>query len=247
MMTLQPTVKLKQLIPCLILFFLFGCDTPQKDNVLDQALVNGKPLFVMAYSKLFAQRFSMAEQNATDLPKNLHAISIEINKINHRYSCALNLYIDDKLDIYSPAAGPYFYEKPLAEYYFVKAYNDADQAQNSRQLDTNLMHILFRSSSLDNSDKGLSSTLGYRRVHRSYLPGISLYTLNTECLLFERQNYPADIWMQKQQVDDYLLGNDDPGNPAFRQNSYRFPIPLSLINDIQPYISIAVEENFRAP
>lgn len=72
-----------------------------------------------------------------------------------------------------------------------------------------------------------------------------LVTLNTGCEMFERDRYPANIWIQKQDVGDYLVGNDGPGGVKQKENNHRFPIPIALIEQIQPCIEIAEESNMK--
>ncbi len=224
---------------------LLSCTESTDENILEQALDSGEPLLFINYDKAFAGRFSLQKSAAIPLSEHLHAIAVEFNRINNRYDCTLHLYIDDDAALYTPAGGGYFSSKPLAEYFFVKEYGPEDQTWNSEQLDKNLMRILFRSKSLDDSGQGLASTLQYNRVRKGFLPGLSLYSLETECLLFEKQNFPADIFIQKAEAKD-KIGNQDPRGTAFRENSHAFTIPMPLIENMQPYISIATEHNFRA-
>jgi len=86
-----------------------------------------------------------------------------------------------------------------------------------------------------------TSTLSYTRIHKSFLPRLSIVSLDTNCGIFERERYPANIWIQKQNVGDYLVGNDGPGH--MKQNNHQFPIPMALIEQLQPYIEIAVRKN----
>lgn len=224
---------------------LLSCSDKADDNILDQALDTGEPLLFINFDKEFAQRFSLPTTEATNLSEHLHGMVVEINRINSHYACTLHLYVDDQLTLYVPATDNYFTSRPLAESFFVREYGPRDQAWNSEKIAGNLMHILFRSQSLDNSNKGLASTLQYSRVHKTFLPGLSIYSLDTECLLFEKQNFPADIWVQKGDYEGRPIGEEDPRKASFKENAYQFSIPESLMDVIQPYISIAAEKNSR--
>lgn len=71
------------------------------------------------------------------------------------------------------------------------------------------MHIRF-DATLEASYR-FTSTLSYNRIRASFLPRLTVVTINTGCYMFERDRYPANIWIQKQDVGDYLVGNDGPG------------------------------------
>lgn len=220
---------------------LIGCDKLNSANELDNILKSGAPYFSILYSKSFASRFSLPLGKAEELSDNLQAISVEINKVNFRYSCDLHFYIDDGMDIYIPEAGNYYFDIPVAEQFFINGYNDDDQLWNSKNVDKNLMRIRFNSTLY--AKYRFTSTLPYSRIHRSFLPGLTLISLNISCDMFERNRYPADIWIQKQNVGDYLVGNDGPGEVKQPQNNHRFPIPIKLIDQIQPFIKIAETHN----
>ena len=88
-----------------------------------------------------------------------------------------------------------------------------------------------------------TETLSYSRVHKSFLPGITLLSIETSCYDFDSDKYPADIWIQKENVGEYLLGNDGPAEVKQEQNNFRFTIPVSMIEQIKPYVKIATEHN----
>lgn len=211
-------------------------------NRLDKVLSTGEPFFSIRYTKLFAHRFSLPVNKVVKLSDNLQAIAIEINKVNNRYTCDLHLYVNDKLDIYKPEKGDYYTIKPESEYFFVREYNDKDYDWNSYVL---LNHMRTRFNSTQEANYTFTSTLSYNRLHSSFLPGLTIVSLNTDCNTFERDRYPANIWIQKQDVGDYLLGNDGPGEVQQKDNNYQFSIPLDLIDQIQPYIKIAVKHNYE--
>ena len=223
---------------------LSSCTRKQNDNILDQALDSGEPLLFINFDKTFARRFSLPVPEASTLSEHLYAIALEINRIDNRYQCSLHLYVDDQLTLYVPGNAGRFDAKPLAEYFFVKEYNAEDQAWNSAMIHQSLMRVLFRSQSLDSSDQALASTLHYSRVHRQFLPGLSLYSLETECPLFEKQNFPADIWIQTAKAQVAPIGHEDPRRNTFKENAYRFTVPMALVDKIQPYIVLAVAKNY---
>lgn len=208
--------------------------------MLDQVLQSGEPFFSMQYNTTFARRFSLPETKAVQLSDNLQAIAVEINKVNFQYTCDLHIYVDDQIDIYKPEPGGYYTIKPREEYFFVSEYSDKDYDWNS-YVDLNLMRARFDSTL--KAKYTFTSTLSYKRLHQSFLPGLTLVTLNTHCAMFVKDRYPANIWIQKQNVGDYLVGNDGPGGVEHPENNHRFPIPLGLIEQIQPYIEIAVKHN----
>ncbi len=226
------------ILPLILLFSLTSCDAFTKQNILDKALQaqSGEPFFAIIYNKAFAQRFSLDETKSRKLPDNLHAIAVEFNKVNNKYTCDLHLYIDDKLDIYMPVTGKYYTGKTMSEIFFVMNYNDRDLNWNEYVM-LNNMRLRFNSSL--HADYAFTSSLSYKRVHRSFLPGLTIVTLNTGCEIFQRQHYPASIWIQKQNMGTYLLGNDGRGNIQHKEKNYEFPIPIAFIDKIQPYIKIA--------
>ena len=223
------------------MFGFTACDKLTPLNMLDQILESGEPFFSILYTEPFARRFSLPVNKATNLPDNLKAIAIEINKVNYRYTCELHLYIDDKLDIHKPVTGNFYSEKSMAEQFFIYGYNSKDQVWISSSIDKNSMQI--RLDATPQADYKFTSTLSYSRVHSSFLPGLTVVSLNTDCSIFERDRYPADIWIQKQGVGDYLVGNDGPGGVKHKDKNHRFPIPVALIEQIQPYIEIAEKYN----
>lgn len=230
-------MKLLYLIFTVVLLVgLTACDKLNSTNELDSNLKSGEPYFSLIYNKSFAARFALSLEEIEELSNGLQAIAIEISKTNFHYRCDLHLYLDDKLDIYVPEAGKYFFDIPVAEQFYINAYNDNDQIWNSQNIDKNLMHIRFNSTPL--AKYRFTSTLSYSRVHRSFLPGLTIVSLSSSCDMFERNRYPADIWIQKPNVVDYLVGNDGPGEIKQVQNNHRFPIPIKLIDQIQPFIKI---------
>lgn len=207
-------------------------------NKLDEKLKSTDGFFSMVYNKEFSERFKLSSNEIEDLDEGLYAVAIEISKENHSYQCALHLYVNDNLDIYLPVEGDYYSDKTTAEFFFVNGYNNIDQLWNSSHINSNLMRILFRENSLDDSDEGIVSTLHYNRIHRSFLPGMSLLTIKPGCQIFEKENYPAQLWIQKKSVENYLLGNENPAKPMQRHNNQIFQIPDKLIDMVQPYIEI---------
>lgn len=237
-------MKFKRVIIYLFLMFsLAACDKFAATNLLDKALTSGEPLFSIRYTRPFAQRFTLPENKAVTLSENLQAIAVEINKINNRYTCELHLYVEDNLDIYKPGSGDYFFDAIMSEVFFIDEISDEDYAWNVKNILVNKMRARFDSTLQANYT--FTSTLSYNRLHSSFLPGLTLVTLNTECYMFERDRYPANIWIQKQNVGDYLVGNDGPGGVKQTDKNHRFPIPIDLIDEIQPYIKIAEKHNYE--
>lgn len=220
-----------------------GCDSDSGTNILDQKLESGAPFFSIIYSQEFAKRFSLDRQKAIELPEYFKAIAVEINKEHGIYTCNLHLYIDNTLDVYYPVDGAFFSHITNLEQFFISSYNDLDQSWNSRNIERNSMRIKFLSSKEVNPRFKFTRTLSYTRIHKSFLPGLSVVSLNTHCGLFNQIYYPANIWIQKQNVGDYLVGNDGGEEVLHKDNNQRFPIPMELIDQIQPYIEIAEKHN----
>lgn len=212
----------------------------KQSNILDEALASGEPFFSVVHTRGFGTRFSFTGSSVSTLEKGLHAIAIEFNKVNDQYTCKLHLYVDSGLDVYVPNRGRYFAEKPMAEYFFAIDYNENDLAFNNYVLNN---HMRIKFLSLPTAQESFSQTLSYEFVHKSFLPELTLLTLNTGCYTFNQDYYPADIWIQKQGVGDYLLGNDGPAELTQPKNNYRFPVPQALIEQAKPYVDIAVRHN----
>jgi len=234
---------IKAVLYIVLLLNLTACDYFTQNNVLDKALDSGQPYFSIVYNHAFAKRFSLDENNASVLSDNLQAMAVEINKVNNEYTCELHLYVDDKLDIYMPESGDYYYHKPWSEIFFVRDYNEIDFNITSYVW---LNHMRMRFDARVEAEYQFTRTLSYNRVHHSFLPGLTIVTLNTHCKIFNETYYPADIWIQKQNVGDYLVGNDEyiTDGIKHKNNNQRFPIPMALIEQIKPYITIAWRSNF---
>ncbi len=219
---------------------LFACSNDTTDNILDKHLKTGKSYYSIVYNDSFAKRFGLNTNEAIKLSDGMQAIAIEIRQTNFKNRCFLHLYVNNDIDIYKPVKGDYFSGKGLEEYFFGDRYNDLDQEWVSSQFDLNIMKILFRS--LKNAKDGLIQTLAYDKVHRSFVPSLSIVTIKPLCSTFSRDKYPAQLWIQKDSVKNYLLGNDTYGDPKYKQNNIIFDIPEKLIDMAAPYTSIAIEE-----
>jgi hypothetical protein len=224
-----------------MLFVIASCHNDSHKNALDEQLNSGQPFFTMLYTQEFSKRFSLPPEKAIELSEHIQAIAVEFNKNNFKYTCDLHFYVDDDLDIYTPTKGQYFFDGVWSEFFFIKDINENDYAQRVADILNNNMKMKFLSSI--NAEYNFTETLSYSRIHKSFIPGITLLSIETGCYLFEKERYPADIWIQKQDVGDYLLGNDGPAEVQHKENNYRFPIPIQLIEQIQPYIELAVDQN----
>lgn len=228
----------------LLMAVLAACEKLDQSNILDKTLASGEPFFSILYNKRFAQRFFLPISESYTLTENLQAIAVEFNKVNFGYSCELHLYIDSDLEIFNPEPGSYYTIKPNSEYFFASKYNDRDLEGNSYE-DLNHMRIRFNSDSQVSPALRFTRTLSYTRIHHAFLPDLTIVSLNTNCGMFNRTHYPAAIWIQKQEVGDYLLGNDGLAEIKYPENSYRFQIPIQLIEQIAPYVKIAEQGNSR--
>jgi hypothetical protein len=220
-----------------------ACDRRRDSNILTEKLLSGEPYFSIVYTSPFASRFNLPVSGGVNLSDYLPAVSVEINDVNGFFVCDLHLYIDSKADIFMPTEGKYFSEKKESEQFYIFNYNEKDQEWNSRILDNNSMRLRFESSENVNPENRFVKTLRYKRVHQEFLPGLSLVTIGTDCDIFENKYYPADIWIQKNSTEGYLVGNDQFGSDKQRDKNYRFEIPEKLIEQIKPYIEVAVKSN----
>jgi hypothetical protein len=224
-----------------ILVLFSACEKGSDRNSLDEKLQSGEPVFVSSFTRDFATRFSLASANVISLSEGLQAIAVEFNRVNSMYSCKLHLYVGAELDVYAPAEGRYFFDGEPSSYFFISKINDQDYSEKIKKILDNNMKIKFLSS--ESAQYNFTETLSYARVHKSFLTGLTQLSIDTECDLFEQDRYPADIWIQKQNVGDYVLGNDGQGEVGHPENNYRFAIPEKLIQQIQPYVEIAVSHN----
>lgn len=209
------------------------------DNILDNHLKMGQSHYSFIYNNNFAERFNLNTTNAIVLDAELQAMSIEIKQINYEYQCLLHIYVNDDIDVYKPTDGDYFFTKGSNEV-FGHGYNDQDQEWVLSQSNLNIMKILFKS--LDTAEDGMINTLRYKKIHRSFVPGLSVLTIKPPCYLLDKQQSPAQIWIQKGSVKNYLLGNDGLTTPKYKQNNITLNIPEKLINMAAPYIKIAVKK-----
>jgi hypothetical protein len=224
--------NIKSMIILFILVLVYGCST-SSERTMDDKLKNG--YFAMCYTSQFAERFSLPTSKAMDLSHGLQAIAIEIRP-SMLYQTFIHLYIDSKLEVYSPGGECNYYRKPKAERFFVKHYNDKDSDWNSNLLDKAGMRMLYLSKTPDPSLKGLGQSLEFEIFRKEFLPGLSLISTEIVSDFLDARAIPAEVLVQKSNVGNYLLGDEPPGNPQHPENYYTFKIPEKLHATIQPYL-----------
>ena len=238
-------MKLPILISGFFLLFLSACDQGRDNNIIEDKLKAGEPYFSIVYSRDFANRFKLPTSDALTLPDYQMAVAVEINEVDNLFTCDLHLYINSSLDIFIPADGAYFSGKIEAEQFFISSYNDKDQEWNSSLLENNSLRVRFESREIVSSEHRFIKTLEYKRIHENFLPGLTMVTFDTHCDIFEKQYYPADIWIQKNGLEGYLLGNDQFGSAKQVDQNHWFEIPLKLVEQIQPYLVVALQQNAK--
>lgn len=221
-----------------------GCSSGESQDILSLAVKDGNSHFEVSYDREFANRFSLPSDKIVSLPKGLKAVAAEIAQVNNRYQCKIHYYSDEQLEFYTPAEGSYYSSKHPSEYFFVGSYNQQDQKLNLQQLTQNRLRVLFRSTSLNTSENGIIFTADYDRIHKNFLPGLTVSSVNLICSNLEQQYHPAEIWIQRKDADNYVLGEDDLNQPAPSKN-YRLPVPEQIIKNLQPYVKLAVEHNLN--
>lgn len=227
----------------LLLSLLSACDQVGSRNILDDQLKAGQPYFSIVYSSDFSSRFKLPVSGVVSLPDYLKAVSLEFNQTNNLFTCDLHLYIDSSLDIFFPVAGDYFSAKVEAEQFFISSYLAKDQDWVSTYMEKNSLRVRFESREDVSAEYRFIKTLEYKRIHENFLPGLTIITFDTYCDIFEPDYYPADIWIQKAGQGDYLLGNDRFGPAKQLDKNYPFEIPTKLVEQIQPYLRLAVQKN----
>lgn len=225
--------NVKSMFILFILLLVYGCPT-SSERTMDDKLKNG--YFAMCYTSQFAERFSLPTSKAMDLSHGLQAIAIEIRPAAKLYRTFIHLYIDTKLQVYSPSGECNYYGKPKAEWFFPKHYNDNDSDWNSNFLDKAGMRMLYLSKSPDPSIKGLGQSLEFEIFRKEFLPGLSLISSEIISDFLEMRAIPAEVLVQKSNVGNYLLGDEPPGYPKHPENYYTFKIPEKLHKTIQPYL-----------
>jgi len=238
MLNKKPLLK----ILIIVLFASVSLSCSDTNNVLDKQLQTGDSYFSIVYNKRFAERFKLSAQSEVKLDEGLQAVAIEIRRINYDYQCLLHFYVDDTIDIYMPSDGDYFYHKEESEQFFIRAYNDPDQKWNSDTLDLNMSKILYIADDIDVSKGKWSNGLSYDKVHRSFLPNLSVASTKVFCFLLEKSFLPAKIRIQNNTAKNYLTENDSIDAPKHRENFYEFAIPEKLINNAEPYMKIAIDK-----
>jgi hypothetical protein len=201
---------------------------------MDDKLKNS--YFAMCYTAEFAERFSLPVAKAMDLSPGLAAIALEIRPEAKFYHTYIHLYINSKLDIYSPNGECDYFYKPQAESFFKKHYNDKDYKWNFNDIDKAERRMLFRSRNLNPPDKCVVEGLGVEMFRREFLPGLNLLSTRVISSFLDIQYAPFAVFVQKNDVGDYLLGDEDPFDLKHPENFYIFKIPEKLHRIIQPYL-----------
>ncbi len=234
---------LRNLSLALLSLVFSACETDKANNALDQKLVKGESYFIHRYTEEFATRFTLPRENSVNLSRGLNSIAIEIAKKNNYYQCSVHLYLDSHLDLAFPEEGSYFSQKPIAEYFFAD-YNEQDLEYNVSKINLNNWNVLLRQNSLDQSVQGNIYTMSYERVHQSFLPGLTIVTIDTSCMYLHNKNHPADLWLKNTKDESYELGNYDAAKPDITK-SHRFNIPIDMIMEIQADLEIAIRHNLK--
>ena len=213
-------------------------------NHLNKKIQLNNGYFEIAYSEKFRQRFSLSSTGLTNLRPGLEAVATEITHVNNAYQCKLHYYLNDSIDLLYPSSSKYFSNKPTSEYFFVSGYNDEDQTFNSDALRQNQLRLLFISHSADHK-KRFMSTLSYHRVHRNFLPSLTLASVSVDCLLLQVSYQPAGVWAQTNADNSLSIGNLDIASKLFTSNSIRLDVPHKLIEKVSQPASIASAYNLN--
>jgi hypothetical protein len=155
-----------KLLFMLIIMLLFSNCSKATENAMDEKLKNS--YFAMCYTPQFAKRFSLPAGKAIELSQGLHAIATEVRPKSNTYDVYIHLYIDSKLDVYSPGVDCNYYYPPKAETFFSKEYSDEDidwgLASSSRA--ERRMTLI--------SQKGVGQSLEIKMFRKEFLPGLNL-------------------------------------------------------------------------
>ncbi len=243
--------KLKYIFILVLMFMVVGC-SKHSENAMDDKLKNS--WFAMCYTPEFAKRFSLPLEKAIPLDKGLYAIALEVRPAAKTYHTNIHLYIDSLLDVYTPDSNCSFYERGKPAWFFVKEYNNSsDHDWISKASDKNSRRMMFRSQSLNYSKKGIGQSLEYQSVRKEFLPGMSLLSMQIISNYLDMRHGPGEIWVQKNNVGNYLLGYEDPGDVKHPENSYVFKVPEKLHTQILPLLKhidskiISEPANYRDP
>ncbi len=226
--------KPKYIFILVLALTLLGC-SKQAENAMDDKLKNS--WFAMCYTPEFAKRFSLPLEKAIPLDKGLYAIALEVRPAAGSYHTYIHLYIDNRLDVYTPDSKCNFFERGKPAYFFVKEYNDSrDHDWILNASDKNSRRMMFQSQSLHQSDKGVVESLQYQSVRKAFLPGMSLLSMQIGKSYLDMRHGPGEVLVQKNNVGDYLLEYEDSVNPKHPENYYTFNIPEKLQNQVQPFL-----------
>jgi hypothetical protein len=197
---------------------------------MDDKLKNS--YFAMCYTAEFAERFSLPAGKAMDLSPGLKAIAIEIRPAAKLYHTYIHLYIDSDLKVYAPNGKCCYYNRPQAEWFFPEDYNNKDRKWYVDFLEKAVRRIRFRSK----SPVGVSDILEVDMFRREFLPGLTLLSTKIHSDYLNIRYGPCEILVQKNDVGDYFLDDDDPDNPKHPENFYVFKLPAKLHRIIQAYL-----------
>ncbi len=233
--------KIKYIFMLVLVLTLLGCSR-HAENAMDDKLKNS--WFAMCYTPEFAKRFSLPVEKAIPLSKGLYAIALEVRPAAKTYHTYIHLYIDSRLDIYTPDSRCNFYDKLDAEWFFIQQYNDRDIEWNANIMNKNSRRMMFRSQSLNHSDVGIVHGLEYQSIRKAFLPGMSLLSMRIISNYLDMRHGPGEVWVQKNNVGDYLLGYEDPFDIKHPENSYVFKVPEKLHKQIQPLLN-HIDKKFK--
>jgi hypothetical protein len=199
---------------------------------MDDKLKNS--YFAMCYTAEFAERFSLPTAKAMDLSPGLKAIALEVRPAAKFYHTYIHLYLDSDLDIYTPNGECCYYSKPKAESFFPEDYNDKDSKWNIDYLEKAGRRMLFRSQNLNPPDKCVVDGLDVDMFRKEFLPKLNLLSTQVNSSFLDIKYAPFAVFVQKNDVGDYLLVND--AYLKHPENVYVFKIPEKLHHIIQPYL-----------
>ena len=217
----------------ILVSFVFAC-TNSSERAMDDKLKNS--YFAMCYTLQFAERFSLPTAKAIELSPGLAAIALEVRPDAKSYDTYIHLYLNSDLDIYSPNGECDYYAKPKAESFFPEHYNDKDYKWNGDNIFKANGRMLFRSQNLNPPDRCVVDGLDIEMFRREFLPGLNLLSTQVNSSFLDIQYAPFEIFIQKNKVGDYLLGDEDPFNLKHPENLYVFKLPERLHRIIQPYL-----------
>ncbi len=198
----------------------------------------------LVYDEMFAKHFGLSLSKSSKLSDGLHALGIHIVNNQGRYQCSVNLYLDRSLDIYSPNNGKDYIAKTDAELVIMRELSNDEVMRNSERESKAQLKILFRSKQLLDKKDGLIESPVIELFKETIFTDISLLSYNTACSMLRNEYGQSEIYVQKKSAPTtYNVGDEQPSALINTNNSYRFEFPISLLNEIQSAIELAVNNN----